>query len=77
MQFSIKAVLAIAISMSTLAFAAPAEPEAALAYRCCAFSDCTVCANNGSPVYSCDNCDQVGLKKSQHKHHREQSVLRN
>lgn len=77
MQFSIKTVLAIAISMSTLASAAPAEPEAALAYRCCAFSDCTVCADTGSPIYSCDNCDQVGLNRPQHKRHRGQWVLRN
>lgn len=61
MQFSIKTVLAIAIGMSTLASAAPSEakPEAALAYRCCAFEDCTVCADVGHPIYSCDNCDQV------------------
>lgn len=63
MQFSIKTVLAIALSMATLASAAPAEAAPA-AYRCCAFSDCTTCADTGNPVYSCDNCDQVGFQIS-------------
>lgn len=54
MQFSIKTVLAFAIGMTTLASAAPAE-----GYRCCAYSDCTTCADYGHNVFSCDFCDQV------------------
>lgn len=54
MQFSIKTVLAIGIGMATLTSAAPAE-----GYRCCAFPDCTVCADYSHPIFSCDFCDQV------------------
>lgn len=60
MQFSIKTVLAIAIGMATLASAAPAE-----GYRCCAYPDCTVCADYGHPIFSCDFCDQVGIRGPQ------------
>ncbi|KAG6359897.1 hypothetical protein INS49_010950 [Diaporthe citri] len=55
MQFSIKTVLTIAIGMAALA--APAE-----GISCCAFSDCTVCADYGHPIDSCDFCqDPYGV----------------
>ncbi|KAL1883981.1 hypothetical protein Daus18300_000089 [Diaporthe australafricana] len=58
MQFSVaKTILAIAICMATLASAAPAE-----GYRCCAYSDCSVCADLGHNVFNCDFCDQEPYK---------------
>ncbi|KAL2274557.1 hypothetical protein FJTKL_03131 [Diaporthe vaccinii] len=75
MQFSVKTILAVAVSMTTLASAAPQAMELAVGdttlaggdvvaegdpndkgiYTCCAFKDCTVCADYGH-INDCSPC---------------------
>lgn len=84
MQFSIQTVLAVAISMATLASAAPQAMDLAVGdttlagdnvlaegdpndkgiYSCCAFKDCTVCAEYGH-INDCSPCGGVSSTSSQ------------